>query len=159
MADQITVKSAELCIEARDQVYQEKGVQSLVAGSTGPYSAFLEGGFTFSGLHAFEVEEDQFYEYHRPRFEIHADQTEVDFLAIETIPCSREVSAILKLLPTRPGVKAMLSMVCNSGSTLSSGEKIADVVKMIEERDELGQIEAIGVNGYQFPIVTFIFGL
>ena len=77
---------------------------------------------------------------------MHADQTAVDFLAIETIPCSREVSAILKLLPTRPGVKAMLSMVCNSGSTLSSGEKIADVVKMIEERDELGQIEAIGVN-------------
>ena len=99
-----------------------------MGGSIGPYSGWLEGGLTFSGLHAFTVEEETFFEFQKPRFEMHADLTSVDFIVFETIPCSREISAILKLIPSRPNVKVMLSMACNSGSTINSGEKIADCV-------------------------------
>ena len=41
------------------------------------------------------------------------------------------------MLPTRPGVKAMMTMACNSESTLNSGESIIDCIQMIEEKDEL----------------------
>ena len=65
---------------------------------------------------------------------------------METIPCMREVGALLSLLPTRPGARAWIALSCNSGSTLCSGESLSDCVQEIVRRDEAHQVEAIGIN-------------
>ena len=56
-------------------------------------------------------------------------------LAMETQNCLSEINVLLNMLPTRPGARAMLTMACNSESTLNSGENIIDCIKMIEEKD------------------------
>ena len=44
-------------------------------------------------------------------------------------------------------------MSCNSGTTLSSGESMKEVIKNIEQLDTEHQIEAIGVNCSKFEFI------
>jgi homocysteine S-methyltransferase len=74
------------------------------------------------------------------------DHKGTDILAIETIPCLKEAKALLILLKTRPEAKAWVSVSTNAVATLVSGESLEDFVRMVEEMDPEGQVEALGVN-------------
>ena len=57
-----------------------------------------------------------------------------------------EVKGILNLLKTRPDAKAWIAVSCKDDVSLCSGEPFVDFVKMVEESDTAGQVEAFGVN-------------
>ena len=67
-------------------------------------------------------------------------------VAIETQNCMSEINVLMNLLPTRPRVRAMFTMACNSETTINSGESLVDCIKVIEQKDLLNQVEAIGIN-------------
>ena len=107
----------------------------LVAASIGTYGV-EEQAYPYTGEYGHRLGVDGLIEYHRPRFEVICDRTKPDILAVETIVCLNEVRAILHLLQTRLGAKAWISVICNSESTLNSGESVEDFVKLIEMEDK-----------------------
>lgn len=71
---------------------------------------------------------------------------DVDIIAFETIPCLKEVRAILNVLKSKPGAKAWITVSCKNATLLNNGEKVKDFVQMIEKYDKKGQVEALGIN-------------
>lgn len=69
-----------------------------------------------------------------------------DVIAYETIPCLKEVKAILNVLKSKPGAKAWITVSCKNATTLNNGEKLKDFIQIIEKNDKRGQVEALGVN-------------
>jgi len=54
---------------------------------------------------------------------------------METQNCKAEINVLLDLLPTRPNVKAFMTMACNSETTINSGESLLECIEMIEQKD------------------------
>lgn len=109
-----------------------------VAASVGPYGAALADGSEYRG--DYDLTERQLRDWHRPRLEILADAG-ADLLAVETIPCLVEVSALLAEIE-RLEVPAWLSLTCDRGRT-RAGEPAGEAFAMAAEVD---QVVAVGVN-------------
>lgn len=82
------------------------------------------------------------------------DNKNVDIIAFETIPCLKEVKAILNLIKTRPGAKVWIAVSCKSATELNSGDSFAEFVDLVEKQDKAGQVEALGVNCSQPKFMT-----
>ena len=93
--------------------------------------------------------------FHIPRIDalVAAD---CDMLAIETIPCIKEIEALCTLLKTRyPCIPAWLSMSCRDSTKLHSGENISEAVQVADQIAG-NQIVAIGCNCVHPKFVTGI---
>ena len=83
---------------------QAPNSEPLVAGSIGPYAAYLHDCSEYTGGSYAHIESmDSIVEWHKPRLEILINSG-VDLLAIETIPCAREAEALVGLLKQYQGV-------------------------------------------------------
>ncbi|XP_017875831.1 uncharacterized protein LOC108622448 [Ceratina calcarata] len=118
----------------------------LIAGSVGPYGACLHDASEYTGKYCSSVSEEMLMNWHRPRIQKLVN-SDVDLLAIETIPCKREAQALVKLLKEFPNSKAWLSFSCSSdGETIVDGSNFQDVATRCYRTALPGQILAIGVN-------------
>ncbi|KAK5931274.1 hypothetical protein CgunFtcFv8_027436 [Champsocephalus gunnari] len=97
----------------------------LVAGSVGPYGAFLLDGSEYTGAYAEKMSEEDFKVWHRPQIECLA-AAGADFVAFETIPSLKEAKALVDLLREFPHVKAWLSFSCKDGRSLSDGSLFSE---------------------------------
>lgn len=113
----------------------------LVAGSVGPYAAYLADGSEYTGL--YQVTAEDLRAFHRPRIEALVGAG-ADFLAIETIPNFLEVEVLVALLQEEfPAVDAYLSFTSQDGLHLSDGTPIG----LATEQCQLAEnIRAVGVN-------------
>jgi homocysteine S-methyltransferase len=137
--------SATLAQEARQQAYGS-GVPSsrrlLVAGSVGPYGAYLADGSEYRGDYTCSPEE--FNDFHRPRIAALLDAG-VDLLGIETIPSFNEVRALLALLRSDfPSATAWLGCTLKDASHLSDGTPLSEVLSLVSQHGE--QVLAFGIN-------------
>jgi homocysteine S-methyltransferase len=137
--------SATLAQEARQQAYGS-GVPSsrrlLVAGSVGPYGAYLADGSEYRGDYTCSPEE--FNDFHRPRIAALLDAG-VDLLGIETIPSFNEVRALLALLHSDfPSATAWLGCTLKDASHLSDGTPLSEVLSLVSQYSE--QTLAFGIN-------------
>jgi homocysteine S-methyltransferase len=137
--------SATLAQEARQQAYGS-GVPSsrrlLVAGSVGPYGAYLADGSEYRGDYTCSPEE--FNDFHRPRIAALLDAG-VDLLGIETIPSFNEVRALLALLRSDfPSATAWLGCTLKDASHLSDGTPLSEVLSLVSQYSE--QTLAFGIN-------------
>jgi homocysteine S-methyltransferase len=137
--------SATLAQEARQQAY-DSGVPSsrklLVAGSVGPYGAYLADGSEYRGDYTCSPEE--FNDFHRPRIAALLDAG-VDLLGIETIPSFNEVRALLALLRSDfPSATAWLGCTLKDASHLSDGTPLSEVLSLVSQYSE--QTLAFGIN-------------
>ncbi|KAL3047859.1 hypothetical protein OYC64_021928 [Pagothenia borchgrevinki] len=114
----------------------------LVAGSVGPYGAFLLDGSEYTGAYAEKMSEEDFKVWHRPQIECLA-AAGADFVAFETIPSLKEAKALVDLLREFPDVKAWLSFSCKDGRSLSDGSLFSEAVQAVIGSD---QLVAVGVN-------------
>ena len=113
----------------------------LVAGSVGPYAAYLADGSEYTG--AYHLSEAEFKDFHRPRIQALLGAG-CDLLAIETIPNGAEAAAILRLLAEEfPKTEAYLSFVAQSENTISDGTKIELLGRLAQSSP---QILAVGFN-------------
>lgn len=137
--------SATLAQEAREQAYNA-GVprtrKLLVAGSVGPYGAYLADGSEYRGDYACTAEE--FQAHHRPRIAALLDAG-VDFLGIETIPSFNEVRALLELLRSEfPSTTAWLGCTLKDASHISDGTPLSEVLSFVSQHSD--QTLAFGIN-------------
>ena len=113
----------------------------LVAGSIGPYAAYLADGSEYTG--AYHLSEAEFKDFHRQRIQALLDAG-CDLLAIETIPNGAEAAAILRLLAEEfPKTEAYLSFVAQSENTISDGTKIGLLGRLAQGSP---QVLAVGFN-------------
>ncbi|KAM7410495.1 hypothetical protein PAMA_001777 [Pampus argenteus] len=114
----------------------------LVAGSVGPYGAFLHNGSEYTGAYAQEMSIEELKVWHRPQVDCLA-AAGADLIAFETIPSIKEAEALVELLREFPNSKAWLSFSCKDGKCISDGSLLTDVVQ-IANRSK--QLVAVGVN-------------
>ena len=137
--------SVRLAVEARDAFWADPAnrvgrLKPLVAGSVGPYGAWLADGSEYRGEYG--MWRDELADFHRERWEILAG-SEADILACETIPSGPEVKAVLGLLQETPGAWAWISMSCRDRSHLSDGTPLVEVARAC---DAAAGVAAVGVN-------------
>ncbi|EFX93854.1 homocysteine S-methyltransferase [Streptococcus sanguinis] len=113
----------------------------LVAGSVGPYAAYLADGSEYTGN--YQLSEEEYRDFHRPRIQALLEAGS-DLLAIETIPNGVEAAAILRLLAEEfPQAEAYLSFVAQSENAISDGTKIEELGNLAQESP---QVLAVGFN-------------
>ncbi|KAK5120959.1 hypothetical protein LTR85_005743 [Meristemomyces frigidus] len=156
---ELIVRSVRLAQRARVEAYQEicpGGLPTdeanpgrlLIAGSIGPYGAYLADGSEYRGDYQRTAEE--FKDFHRPRMQALVDAC-VDLLAIETMPSMPEISAVCSLLETEfHDVVAWLSCSLKDAEHLSDGTPMNDVLALASPYE---QIVAFGVNCVPIQLV------
>ncbi|XP_059196400.1 homocysteine S-methyltransferase [Centropristis striata] len=114
----------------------------LVAGSVGPYGAFLHNGSEYTGAYAEDMSVEELKDWHRPQMDSLA-AAGADLIAFETIPSIKEAEALLELLREFPNSKAWLSFSCKDGKCISDGSAFTHAVQVANRST---QLVAVGVN-------------
>ena len=144
--------SAQLAQQARDKASKQidPSRKLLVAGSVGPYGAYLADGSEYRG--DYQRTASEFQDFHRPRIRALINAG-VDILAIETFPHLAEIEAVLRLLHEEyPSAVCWISCTLRDSKHLSDGSSIDDLIKVIERYQR--QVVAVGVNCVPTDIVT-----
>ncbi|XP_062853329.1 homocysteine S-methyltransferase YbgG [Trichomycterus rosablanca] len=114
----------------------------LVAGSVGPYGAFLHDGSEYTGNYACKMSVQELKDWHRPQVGSLV-AAGADLLALETIPSLKEAEALVELLREFPDTKAWLSFTCKDAQSISDGNKFLSAVEVASKST---QLVAVGVN-------------
>jgi homocysteine S-methyltransferase len=124
---------------------REGAPEGWVAGSVGPYGAYLADGSEYTGDYVAEVSVAELRAFHRPRLEVLA-AAGADVLACETLPAAAEVEALLAEV-TALDVPVWISVSAVTGrdgvARTRRGELLSDVLGMTRGID---QVVAVGVN-------------
>lgn len=129
----------------------------LIAGSCGPYGAYLHDGSEYTGSYCTRVSREFLMDWHRPRMRALLEK-DVDLLAFDTIPCVREAEALIDLLKEFPNARAWLSFSCRAdGKSLSDGNNFQETAVRCYKNALPGQILAVGVNCIAPKYVTSLF--
>lgn len=135
--------------QARDDFENKTGIHNFVAGTVGPYGAYLADGNEYRG--DYELTTEEYLAFHLPRLKTLLTN-EPDCIAIETQPKLTETAALLdylqKAVPTMP---VYISFTLHDAQTISDGTSIAEAVKKV---DSYPQVFAIGINCISPQIVT-----
>jgi homocysteine S-methyltransferase len=135
-------QSVALAKEAREIYLREDPAAGplLVAGSVGPYGAYLADGSEYRGDYVRPAEE--FKAFHRPRIEALLNAG-ADLLACETLPSFAEITALADLLTEYPQARAWFSF------TLRDDQHLSDGTPLVQVEDTLAacpQVIALGIN-------------
>ena len=136
-------RSVYLAKIARAQFYREAYTKKplLIAGSIGPYGAYLANGDEYSDN--YHLTQKEYQDFHYSRMKILANAG-VDLFAFETQPKFEEVKALVSLLINKfPQLPAYISFSVDGKSKLCDGTSI---IKAVQYFSNVPQIIALGVN-------------
>jgi homocysteine S-methyltransferase len=119
----------------------------LVAGSVGPYGAYLADGSEYRGDYV--LSRSEFLEFHRPRIAALVEAG-VDLLACETLPSLAEAEALVALMEEFD-VEGWLSFTLRDGGHISDGTPLAQVAKLSRAQP---LVVAVGVNCVPLELVS-----
>ncbi|KAF2770969.1 Homocysteine S-methyltransferase [Teratosphaeria nubilosa] len=146
-AVELIKRSVRLAQRARCEAYQsgriEKTRRLFVAGSVGPYGAYLADGSEYRG--DYQRSKEKFKDFHRPRMQALVDAA-VCLLAIETMPNMAEIEAVVEMLAEEKifrDVVAWISVTIKDAEHLSDGTPLEDVLALVRQAPN---VVAIGVN-------------
>jgi homocysteine S-methyltransferase len=141
--------SVRLADEARREYLAEhtNAGPLLIAGSVGPYGAYLGDGSEYRGDYV--LSRNEFLDFHRPRIAALVEAG-ADFLACETLPSLPEAEALLALLGEFD-VEAWLSFTLRDGGHISDGAPLARVAALCGAQP---LAVAIGVNCVPLELVS-----
>lgn len=141
-------KAVKIAQKARDDYENRTGKHNYIAGTIGPYGAYLANGSEYRGDYELSVEEYQ--QFHLPRIEELVNAV-VDILAIETQPKLDEVLAILELLKEKyPQQKVYVSYTLSDDDTISDGTPLPRAIHALED---YSQVIAVGINCVKLELV------
>ncbi|QJD67211.1 homocysteine S-methyltransferase [Xanthomonas campestris pv. badrii] len=146
----LIARSVQLAAQARaDHLQLQPDAAPLwVAGSVGPYGAYLADGSEYRGDYVVPLE--QMMDFHRPRIAALA-AAGVDVLACETLPSAGEITALRLLLEEFPQLHAWFSFTLRDAAHLSDGTPLAQVIPTL---DACPQVIAVGINCIALDRVT-----
>ncbi|MDQ0925265.1 homocysteine S-methyltransferase [Pseudarthrobacter sp. W1I19] len=119
----------------------------LVAGSVGPYGAYLADGSEYRG--DYTLSRKDFKAFHRPRIAALVDAG-ADVLACETLPSLPEAAALLELV-AEFDVESWLTFTLRDGAHISDGTALERVAELCNEEP---RVAAVGVNCVPLELVT-----
>ncbi|XP_056411688.1 uncharacterized protein LOC130355504 [Hyla sarda] len=137
----VAVRQAKEAAEDFTMQSSEKR-EILIAGSIGPYGAFLHDGSEYTGSYVKDMSIQELKDWHRIQMMCLA-AAGIDLFAFETIPSQKEAEALVQLLREFPNKKAWLSYSCQSGSATSFGDTFDEAINVAAGSN---QLVAIGVN-------------
>ncbi|MFP3580839.1 homocysteine S-methyltransferase [Arthrobacter sp. SIMBA_036] len=141
--------SVRLAVQARQEylaVHQTRR-RLLVAGSVGPYGAYLADGSEYRGDYTLSPAE--FRDFHRPRIAALVGAG-ADFLACETLPSFAETEALLSLV-AEFDVESWFTFTLRDGGHISDGTPLAEVAALLRAEP---RVAAVGVNCVPLELVT-----
>ncbi|KEY60270.1 homocysteine S-methyltransferase [Serratia sp. DD3] len=146
----LIAKSVKLAQQARDDylAQQPQALPLLIAGSVGPYGAYLANGSEYRG--DYHLPPNEMAAFHRPRIAALA-KAGVDLLACETLPSLAELQALLKLLHEFPTLGAWFSFTLQDSHHLSDGSPLKLVMERLADNP---QVLAVGINCIALDSVT-----
>ena len=112
-AEDLILSSAILAQKARSRFITShpQSEQPLIAGSIGPYGAYLADGSEYRGNYG--LTDKDLLDFHKPRISI-LDDSEIDLYACETIPSFQEVKVLGEILREMEK-PAWISCSCKDG--------------------------------------------
>ncbi len=127
-ADEQLLKAVSLAVAARDEFWADpdnrgERLRPLVAGSIGPYGAYLADGSEYRGRYGLSTRELR--DFHERRWRVLAG-SDVDLLACETIPSAAESEALLSLLSDSDDRWAWMSFNCRDRAQLADGTSFVE---------------------------------
>lgn len=146
----LIARSVELAIKARADYLAaaKQPTPLLVAGSVGPYGAYLADGSEYRG--DYSLPQAEMMDFHRPRVRALVEAG-ADLLACETLPSFAEIEALVALLAEFPATPAWFSFTLRDSDHLSDGTPLADVLAFL---DNVPQVVALGINCIALDKVT-----
>ncbi|MFQ1041902.1 homocysteine S-methyltransferase [Gilliamella sp. CG16] len=143
-------KSVELAQQAKQQYLSELDQPKplLIAGSVGPYGAYLADGSEYTG--AYQLSEEAFMDFHYVRIKALIDAN-VDLLACETLPSFTEIKALTKVIKQFPKISCWFSFTLKDDQHLSDGTPLSLVVEYL---NNIEQIASVGINCIALEKVT-----
>lgn len=146
---ELVARSVRLADEARKEhaaATPDSG-PLLIAGSVGPYGAYLADGSEYRGDYTLSAAE--FRDFHRPRIAALVDAG-ADFLACETLPSYAEAAALVELV-AEFDVESWFTFTLRDGSHISDGTPLADVAALLRVEP---RVTAVGVNCVPLELVS-----
>ncbi|AMX10059.1 homocysteine S-methyltransferase [Lactiplantibacillus plantarum] len=114
---------------------------AVIAGSIGPYGAYLADGSEYTG--AYQLTPSAYQDFHRERLAL-IMAAGVDVLALETMPRLDEVQALVQLITTTwPQQPYWVSFSIKDPQTLCDGTSLAATAKWVAAQPN---VVAVGVN-------------
>lgn len=146
----LIARSVELARRARADYLaaQPDNAALLVAGSVGPYGAYLADGSEYRGDYL--LPQQEMMAFHRPRIQALVTAG-ADILACETLPSFAEIQALAALLLEFPATPAWFSFTLRDSDHLSDGTPLAGVLAFL---DKVPQVVALGINCIALDKVT-----
>ena len=142
--------SVKLAQQAKMQylndIKQDKAL--LIAGSVGPYGAYLANGSEYTG--DYQLSESEFIAFHKDRVTALIDAG-VDILACETMPSFLEIKALVKLIQQFPIVNCWFSLTLEDQQHISDGTPLTEVIEYL---NSIEQIVSVGINCIALEKVT-----
>src|SRR5271165_4853429 len=133
-------QSVAIAEAARGQYRKEDCRPVFIAASLGPYGAVLHNGAEFHGR--YDISVDELVAFHSERLAVIAD-TNVDLVALETVPSLEEARAIAAALEKFPAISAWVSFTCKDAAHVAHGERLAECITALSD---LPQVIAVGIN-------------
>ncbi|XP_028856600.1 homocysteine S-methyltransferase 1 [Denticeps clupeoides] len=145
-AHELLMSGVQLAKEAVEEYkcdnLPEERRQPLVAGSVGPYGAYLHDGSEYTGAYEETMTVEELKAWHRPQVQCLA-AAGADLIAMETVPSLKEAEALVELLREFPESKAWLSFSCKDSQNISNGKSFSEAAAMACRSK---QLVAVGVN-------------
>ncbi|KAH3667401.1 hypothetical protein OGAPHI_003050 [Ogataea philodendri] len=136
----VYARAIELCRDAAKS--GSRGSRVQIAGSIGPYGAFLANGEEYTGNYG-TVTMGTLQKFHRGRLDALEKSPYVDLLAFETVPSFLEIKAIVGLLSH--GTKQWYLSLSVTATSLADGTSFDDVVDWLDAHPD-PKLVAIGAN-------------
>jgi homocysteine S-methyltransferase len=133
-------ESIAIAEAAREEYRRESNRPVFIAASLGPYGAALHNGAEFHGR--YDIDFNDLVAFHAERLSVIAE-TNVDLVALETVPSLEEAHAIASALARFPEIRAWVSFTCKDEEHVAHGERFADCVAALEQ---VAQVVGVGVN-------------
>ncbi|MET3367975.1 UNVERIFIED_CONTAM: homocysteine S-methyltransferase [Jeotgalibacillus campisalis] len=150
---ELVALSVRLADEARQEALAKGSARRplLVAGSVGPYGAYLADGSEYRGDYTLSAAE--FRDFHLPRIAALVEAG-ADFLACETLPSYAEAEALLALV-AEFDVESWFTFTLRDSGHISDGTPIADVAALLSAEP---RVAAVGFNCVPLELVTDALG-
>lgn len=137
-ARQLIQQAVTIAHTARDASHV---TDAVIAGSIGPYGAYLADGSEYTG--AYQLTPSAYQDFHRERLAL-IMAAGVDVLALETMPRLDEVQALVQLITTTWTQQSYwVSFSIKDPQTLCDGTSLAVAAKWVAAQPN---VVAVGVN-------------
>ena len=146
-AVELIKQTVYLAQQARAETGQAAN-HALIAGSIGPYGAYLSDGSEYVGHYG--VDDEQLEAFHRPRLEA-LIEAGADMLAFETIPSLQEAKVLFRLLEEFPEQSAWLAFSLRDATHISEGTPLRECIEALGDHPQLA---AVGANCFPASIAT-----